>query len=76
MGLFPAYERSRNLLPLGRGGCQLKGWLLKPGAELAKQGELVESFIGQEMMAYSSPNMCNALYYWQRREKQEEVKLR
>lgn len=47
-------------------GLDLKGWFLKPKNEFINQGELVESFIGQEMMAYASPNMRNTLFYWQR----------
>lgn len=47
-------------------GLDIKGWFLKPEDQFINQGELVESFIGQEMMAYSSPTMRNSLFYWQR----------
>jgi hypothetical protein len=47
-------------------GLDIKDWFLKPGEAFVNQGELVENFIGQEMMAYSSPQARNHLYYWQR----------
>ena len=56
-------------------GLDLKGWFLKPGDEFVNQGELVESFIGQEMMAYSSPNMRNTLFYWQREARGSEAEI-
>jgi uncharacterized protein len=56
-------------------GLDLKGWFLKPETEFVNQGELVESFVGQEMMAYSSPNMRNHLYYWQRESRGSEAEI-
>lgn len=56
-------------------GLDLKGWFLKPGEEFVNQGALVESFIGQEMMAYSSPNMRNTLFYWQREARGSEAEI-
>lgn len=56
-------------------GLDLKGWFLKPEDEFVNQGELVESFIGQEMMAYSSPNSRNSLFYWQREARGSEAEI-
>ena len=56
-------------------GVDLKGWLLNPKAEFINKGKLVESFVGQEMMAYSSPNMKTPLYYWQRESKGSEAEI-
>ena len=56
-------------------GLDLKGWFLKPEAEFVNQGELVENFIGQEMMAYSAPNMRNSLYYWHREARGSEAEV-
>ncbi len=56
-------------------GLDLKGWFLKPREEFVNQGELVESFIGQEMMAYSSPSTRNSLFYWQRQARGSEAEI-
>lgn len=56
-------------------GLDLKGWFLKPEAEFVNQGELVESFVGQEMMAYSSPSDRSSLYYWQREVRASEAEI-
>lgn len=56
-------------------GLNLKSWFLKPEEEFVNQGQLVESFIGQEMMAYSSPHMRNTLFYWQREVRGSEAEI-
>jgi uncharacterized protein len=56
-------------------GLDLKGWFLKAEDEFVNRGELVESFIGQEMMAYSSPNMRNSLFYWHREARGSEAEI-
>ncbi len=47
-------------------GLDLKGWFLKPREAFVNHGELVESFIGQEMMAYGDPSLRHPLFYWHR----------
>lgn len=56
-------------------GLDLKGWFLNPQAEFVNQRQLVEAFVGQEMMAYSSPNMRSNLYYWQREVRGSEAEV-
>src|SRR5207253_1403910 len=56
-------------------GLDIKGWLLNPKEEFINQGPLVESFIGQEMMAYSSPSARNNLFYWQREARGSEAEI-
>jgi predicted AAA+ superfamily ATPase len=56
-------------------GLDLKGWFLSPQKEFVNQGELVESFVGQEMMAYSAPNQRQTLYYWQREARGSEAEV-
>lgn len=56
-------------------GLDLRGWFLNPEQELINQRELVESFIGQEIMAYSSPELKNTLYYWHREAKGSEAEV-
>jgi uncharacterized protein len=56
-------------------GLDLKGWFLKPEEQFVNQGELVESFVGQEMIAYSSPTIRNSLFYWQREARGSEAEI-
>lgn len=56
-------------------GFDLKGWFLNAHEEFVNHGELVESFIGQEIMAYSSPNMRLSLFYWQRESRGSEAEI-
>ena len=39
-------------------------WLLKPLETLINKGPLVETAVGQELLAYSSPWQKSRLYYW------------
>jgi hypothetical protein len=56
-------------------GLDLKAWLLRPGEAFVNQGALVESFIGQEMIAYASPHTRASLFYWQREARGSEAKI-
>jgi predicted AAA+ superfamily ATPase len=56
-------------------GLDLKGWFLNSQLEFANKRNLVESFVGQEMMAYSSPSMRSNLYYWQRESRGSEAEV-
>lgn len=56
-------------------GLDLKGWFLNPEQQFVNQGDLVESFIGQEMMAYSYPNMRNTLFYWHKETRGSEAEV-
>lgn len=56
-------------------GLDLKGWFLRPEAEFVNQRELVESFVGQEMMVYASSSTRSNLYYWQREARGSEAEV-
>lgn len=56
-------------------GLDLKGWFLRPEEEFINQGELVESFIGQEIVAYASPTRRNGLFYWHREARGSEAEV-
>lgn len=56
-------------------GLDSKGWFLHPQEAFINQGALVESFIGQEMMAYSAPNTRHQLYYWQKEAKGSQAEI-
>ena len=47
-------------------GLDLAGWILKPDASIVNRGSLAEVFVGQEILAYSSPHKRGALFYWHR----------
>lgn len=44
----------------------LTSWFLEPKATFINKGEIVEAFIGQELLAYSDRIRKESLYYWQR----------
>lgn len=46
-----------------------KDWFLDPTQSLINKGEITESFVGQELLAYSHPQEKAQLYYWQRHER-------
>jgi predicted AAA+ superfamily ATPase len=41
-------------------------WLLEPAKSVSNMGAIVEAFIGQELLAYSLPDMKAELFYWHR----------
>jgi len=47
-------------------GLKTGEWIFNPLQELVNKGELVESFVGQELLAYEDPFKKEQLYYWQR----------
>jgi hypothetical protein len=47
-------------------GLDLSEWILKPEASIVNRGAIAEAFVGQELLAYSSPQKKTALYYWHR----------
>ncbi len=52
----------------------LAEWFLNPVKEFVNKGALTESFVGQELMAYSNPQRKSDLYYWHKeRPSQAEV---
>lgn len=46
-------------------GLKTGTWMLKPLEEFVNKGELVEAFVGQELIAYEHPMREVQLYYWQ-----------
>ncbi len=48
---------------LGFDGSQ---WILDPEASFVNQGGLVESFVGQELLAYGPADSAQKLHYWHR----------
>ncbi|MFA6527056.1 MAG: ATP-binding protein [Candidatus Babeliales bacterium] len=44
----------------------LTPWLLEPLKTFINKGEIVEAFVGQEILAYSDPISRDSLFYWHR----------
>ncbi len=47
-------------------GLDLKEWFLNPSRAFVNQGNIVEAFVGQEIIAYSHIFQKKELYYWHR----------
>jgi predicted AAA+ superfamily ATPase len=52
-----------------------KEWFLQPTQSLINKGEMTESFVGQELLAYSNPQEKPQLYYWQRHERGSSAEI-
>ncbi len=50
-------------------------WLLNPLEAFVNKGELVEAFVGQELLAYTHPRAKGQLYYWQREVRDSEAEV-
>jgi uncharacterized protein len=44
----------------------LRAWFLNPDKDLINRGSIVEAFVGQELLCYSTPKWKNQLYFWKR----------
>lgn len=47
-------------------GLNLASWFLNPQQQFINKGEIIEAFVGQEILAYANPHAKQQLYYWQR----------
>ena len=47
-------------------GGDIKPWLLNPSEAINNSGPVTESFVGQELLAYSNPWVREELFYWHR----------
>lgn len=47
-------------------GLDLKEWFLNPTQAFVNQGSIVESFVGQETLAYSHVFQKKSIFYWQK----------
>jgi len=45
-------------------GLDLAPWFLTPQTEFINKGQLVEAFIGQEILTYQNPHIKKDLFYW------------
>ncbi len=56
-------------------GLDLSAWFLNPNKNLVNRGTIAEAFVGQELLAYSSPSSKNELYFWKRESKSAQSEI-
>lgn len=56
-------------------GAGVKGWILNPLEEFVNRGSIAEAFVGQELLAYSDPNMKTQLFYWHRESRSSNAEV-
>lgn len=44
-------------------------WLLNPDSNFINNGEIVEAFVGQEILACSDPISKESLFYWRKQKR-------
>ena len=47
-------------------GLSMQDWVLSPSESFINKGNLVEAFVGQELLVYQNSKLDNKLYYWKR----------
>jgi len=50
-------------------------WLLHPETALINSGQIVEAFVGQEILAYSDPISKESLFYWRRQKRSSQAEI-
>ena len=56
-------------------GIEHASWLYNPMEAFINKGDIVESFVGQELLGYSNPTRHNNLYYWHREAKNSSAEV-
>ena len=56
-------------------GSDVSVWFLKPLESFENRGEIAESFIGQELICYASPNSKAEIHFWKRKEKNSSAEI-
>lgn len=56
-------------------GYDLKDWFIDPALAFINKGNLVENFVGQELLAYSDPNDRQTQYYWHRENRNSQAEV-
>ncbi|MDF1759294.1 MAG: AAA family ATPase [Coxiellaceae bacterium] len=69
------------LIPLDVALCQAaldvtaENWILNTEQAFINQGQVAESMVGQEILAYSNPSVAPSLYYWHRDKRGSEAEI-
>lgn len=50
-------------------------WFIDPLTTFINKGQIVEAFVGQELLAYADPITKNRLFYWRREERNSQAEV-
>jgi len=50
-------------------------WFIDPLATFINKGEIVEAFVGQEVLAYADPIIKNRIFYWHRENRNSQAEV-
>lgn len=53
----------------------LAPWFLEPTNTIVNKGEIVEAFVGQELLAYSDPIRKDELFYWNKEDRGSQAEI-
>jgi len=56
-------------------GLDLAAWFLNKDKDIINRGTIVEAFVGQELLCYSSPHYKSDLYYWKRESRGSQAEV-
>ncbi len=56
-------------------GLDFSDWFLNSKQSYVNKGSVLEAFVGQELLAYSTPSSKASLYYWQKEEKAAQAEV-
>lgn len=56
-------------------GLNLADWFIDPTSTFVNKGNIAESFVGQELLAYSNPSDKQKLFYWHRESKNSNAEI-
>lgn len=56
-------------------GLDLGPWIVNPFEQFINKVELVEAFVGQELLTYADPHKKTNLYYWHRQARGSEAEI-
>lgn len=56
-------------------GLEIKSWILEGVSPLLNRGEIAESFIAQELLAYLPSDRSQQLYYWRREARSSQAEV-
>ena len=53
----------------------ISNWFIDPIKAFINKGEIIEAFVGQEILAYSDPINKENLFYWRRAERSSQAEI-
>lgn len=56
-------------------GLDFADWFIHAKESYINKGPILEAFVGQELLAYASPNAKPSLYYWHKEEKMSQAEI-